>query len=470
MNRPTHSPLPGLLIIGLGASIAPMDFAVNVAFPAITAAFALDVESIRWVVICYVITYASLMLAFGKLGDIVGHRRVFHAGLLTGTLAFAACGLAPTYPWLLAARVLQGVATALVLSCAPALVVAVCGEQRRTWALSRYAMIAALAGILGPIIGGAAIQWLGWAGVFWFRLPVALLALVLLARLRAVPVPADAPRRFDTVSSGLLAGGLALLLLSPSLWSGVTHVELPLAAGFAGIALLVIFALRERRDAEPVLPPSAVRDPVMLAANAASVMVNFVAFAIPLLVPYYLARIGGFSAITMGLLLAMSAVGVFAASTVTPRVVRALGQRRAALLGAALVALAQALIALWPLTPLVAALMVGLLLHGLGVGLFQVSYTDLIVATLPQKNRGIAGSLTMLTRTIGVILAAVILSSAVQALEARHLAAGHAAAEAFHAAFSSVFLYTGLLLSASLLLAAVVPVLWRKAKTRSSRK
>lgn len=466
----TLTPLPGLLIIGVGASIAPMDFAVNVAFPAITAAFALDVQAIRWVVICYVITYASLMLAFGKLGDIVGHRRVFHAGLLTGTLAFAACGLAPTYAWLLVARVLQGIATALVLSCAPALVVAVCGEQRRTWALSRYAMIAALAGILGPIIGGAAIQWLGWAGVFWFRLPVAVLALVLLARLPAVPVVADAPRRFDPVSSALLAGGLALLLLGPGLWSGPTYIALPLAAGVAGIGLLALFALRERRDAEPVLPPSAVRDPAMLAANVTSVLVNLVAFSIPLLAPYYLARIGGFSAITMGLLLAMSTVGVFAASTVTPRVVRALGQRRAALLGAALVALAQGFIALWPMAPSAAVLMTGLLLHGLGVGLFQVSYTDLIVATLPQKNRGIAGSLTMLTRTIGVILAAVILSSAVQALEARHLAAGQAAAEAFHAAFSSVFLYSGLLLAASLLLATVAPALWRHAKTRALRK
>ena len=465
MNSPTRPPLPGLLIIGLGASIAPMDFAVNVAFPAITAAFALDVQSIRWVVICYVITYASLMLAFGKLGDIAGHRRVFHAGLLTGTLAFAACGLAPTYAWLLAARVLQGIATALVLSCAPALVVAVCGEHRRTWALSRYAMIAALAGILGPIIGGAAIQWLGWAGVFWFRLPVTLLALVLLARLPAAPVTEGTPRRFDAVSSVLLAGGLALLLLGPGLWSGATHTELPLAVGVAGIGLLALFALRERRDAEPLLPPSAVRDPDMLAANVASVMVNLVGFAIPLLVPYYLARIGGFSAVTMGLLLAMSTAGVFTASTATPRVVRALGQRRAALLGAALVALAQGVIALWPLAPPVAALVAGLLLHGLGLGLFQVSYTDLIVATLPQKNRGIAGSLTMLTRTIGVIIAAVILSSAVQTLEARHLLAGRAAEEAFHAAFSTVFLYSGLLLAALLMLGSLGLVIWRRDKT-----
>ena len=449
-----------------------MDFAVNVAFPAITAAFELDVQSIRWVVICYVITYASLMLAFGKLGDIVGYCRVFHAGLLTGTLAFAACGLAPTYEWLLAARMLQGIATALVLSCAPALVVAVCGEQRRTWALSRYAMMTALAGILGPIIGGVGILWLGWAGVFWFRLPVTLLALLLLARLPETSVADSTQRRFDYVSAMLLALGLALLLLAPGLWSNATHRLLPLEAGIAGIAgmtLLVIFAMRERRDTEPLLPPAAIRDPAMLAANIFSVMVNFTGFAIPLLVPYYLVRIGGYSAVTMGLLLAMSTAGVLAASTVTPRVVRALGQRRAALLGAALVALAQGVIALWPLTPPLAVLVAGLLLHGLGLGLFQVSYTDLIVATLPQKNRGIAGSITMLTRTIGVIIAAVILSSAVQALEARHLQAGHTATEAFHAAFSSVFQYSGSLLAGFLILAAVGLAIWHRKHTRPSQ-
>ena len=100
MHRTSNHPLFALITIGLGASIAPMDFAVNVAFPAITAAFALEVQAIRWVVICYVITYASLLLAFGKLGDVIGHRAVFRAGLIVGTLSFAACGLAPTYAWL----------------------------------------------------------------------------------------------------------------------------------------------------------------------------------------------------------------------------------------------------------------------------------------------------------------------------------------------------------------------------------
>lgn len=453
MTHPAPGPWRGLLAIGLGAGIAPMDFAVNVAFPAITAAFALDIASMSWLVVSYVLTYASLMLVFGKLGDIVGHRRVFCAGLLTGTLAFVACGLATSYAWLLAGRVLQGISTALLLSCAPAMVVALCGETRRTWALSRYSMMIALAGIVGPVLGGVAMQWLGWAGVFWFRLPVTLLALCLLALLPAVDAR-PATQRFDVVSAMLLAGGLALLLLSPALWNGV-HAVLPFAVGAAGLALLMVFTRRERRDAEPVLPPVVLRDPALLTANIGSVVVNLVGFAIPMIVPYYLARIGGFDAAEMGLLLAASTVGMFAGSMATPRVVQTTGQRRATLLGATLVALGQGAIALWTLTPLlppVIALIAALLLHGVGIGLFQVSYTDLIVATLPSQNRGVAGSLAMLTRTIGVVIASVVLSGALQALEARNLAAGQAADAAFHAAFGTVFLYTALLLAVVLVL------------------
>jgi MFS family permease len=452
----------GLCIVALGASIAPLDFAVNVAFPAITAAFALEVQAIRWVVICYVVTYASLMLAFGKLGDVAGHRRVFRAGLMAAAAAFAACALAPTYAWLLAARVVQGIAIALVLSCAPALVVSFFAETRRTWALSRYAMVTALAGIAGPLIGGASIDWLNWPGVFWFRLPVALLTLLLLRNWPAAAVVDVPPRYLDVVSSMLLSAGLALLLAALALWPDASHGAWPLAAGIVAGLLLMVFARRERRSAEPILPRAALRDPVVMGANFASVMVNFTGFATPLLVPYYLARIGGYGAAAMGVLLAMASLGVLAGSAAAPRFVRALGQHRAAQLGVVLVAAAQLVMAAWPRTPTASVLVAALLLHGLGIGLFQVSYTDWIVAALPRTDRGVAGSLTMLTRTIGVVVAAVVLSAALQAAEARHLAAGRTAVDAFHAAFSMVFWYSGLMLAGLLVLGSALPARWRR--------
>lgn len=431
-----------------------MDFAVNVAFPAITAAFALEVEAIRWVVICYVTIYASLMLAFGKLGDVIGHRAVYRAGLIVGSVAFVACALAPGYAWLLAARALQGIATALVLSCAPALVVAASGDARRTWALSRYTMSAAIAGIVGPLVGGAAIQFMGWAGVFWFRLPVALLALALLVWLPQSSPPSTT-RNLDLVSSVQLAAGLALVLFAPALWLDALHMAWPLATGLLGALLLVLFTRREGRCTEPLLPAAAVRDRAVRLSNLASVLINLVGFTIPLIVPYYLARIGGFNAATMGLLLALATVGMLASSMAAPRIVRAAGQRRTMLLAAALVALAQIMMSFWPMSPAMPVLVPGLMVHGLGIGLFQVAYADHIVASLRAHDRGIAGSLTVLTRVIGVIVAAVLSTSVLQALEARHLAAGLSATSAFHRAFGDIFGGSGLALAGVVALAAL---------------
>ena len=115
------TPWLGFAIVGCGAAIAPLDFAVNMAFPAMTEAFALATPDIRWVALCYVITYGSLMLFCGVLGDLLGHLRVFRWGLVLSALALAACAAAPSYGWLLAGRVLQGIGVALTLSCAPAL-------------------------------------------------------------------------------------------------------------------------------------------------------------------------------------------------------------------------------------------------------------------------------------------------------------------------------------------------------------
>jgi len=136
--------MAGLLVIGLGTSIGPLDSAVNIAFPHITGAFGQPLAMIQWVVICYVLTYASLMLVFGKLGDMFGYRRIFSAGLVLSIGALTLCALAPSFAWLLFFRALQGVGTALVLSCGPALATAGFPEQRRARIVAAYTMMFAV--------------------------------------------------------------------------------------------------------------------------------------------------------------------------------------------------------------------------------------------------------------------------------------------------------------------------------------
>ncbi|MFM7305357.1 MAG: MFS transporter, partial [Alphaproteobacteria bacterium] len=133
---------PGLLvlvIIAIGTLIVPLDTSVNIAFPAITARFDLGRTGIQWVVICYVLTYGSLMLGIGRLGDIFGYLRVFRLGLAWSILAFILCATAENYAWLLAARIMQGIGAALVIGCGPALATSHFTEDLRPRILGFYA-------------------------------------------------------------------------------------------------------------------------------------------------------------------------------------------------------------------------------------------------------------------------------------------------------------------------------------------
>ena len=447
-------PIAGLLVVGLGVSLPTFDLAVNVAFPAITAAFALETRAIRWIVVFYVLTYASLMLAFGRLGDLAGYRRVFGAGLGVSALAFTLCGFAPDYEWLLAARVVQGVGAALVLSCAPALATSLYEESRRTRVLGAYATMAAAAAVAAPLLGGASIALAGWSGVFWFRLPIALAALALLPLL-----PRDARphwRAYDLAGAALLAAGLALLLLAPALPQAGDSGWSALAAASLALALLVTFARRQSAAREPFALLAALRDRQFLLANLGNVAVFLAAFAVPLLAPYYLARIGGYGPFEIGLLLAAAPIGTMAGSTLAAPAARAIGRGRMAFLGGALLALGQFLIGWWTFEPGPAAIVGTLLLHGAGMGLFQVAYADIVLEALPLRERGVAGSLTMLTRTLGILVGVAALSAAQHLLEGARLAAGDPAPDAFLAAFQEVFRYSALLFGGSLVLGGML--------------
>src|SRR5579864_3353155 len=184
-----------LVAVGLGIAVVPLDTSVNIAFPDITGSLALPIAMIQWVIICYVLTNAGPLLAFGRVGDLWGHGRVFRAGLAWSVVAFLLCAAAPRFGYLLFSRFLQGIGAALIISCAPAIVTSLYPEARRSRALGAFTLIYALASATGPLIGGALVARWGWPAVFWFRAPIALASLLFL---RGLPrSPTSAGERFD---------------------------------------------------------------------------------------------------------------------------------------------------------------------------------------------------------------------------------------------------------------------------------
>lgn len=408
-----------LFVIGLGASIAPLDFSVNVAFPAISEAFSLPTRSILWIPFSYVLTYGVLVIGFGALGDRLGHLRVFRAGLVLAIIALTLCALAPTYPWLIAARVLQGIAMALTLSCAPAIVTFLYDETQRTRALSLYGSMTAIASVAAPLIGGIMIAWLDWPGVYWFRVPIAIIALAFLP------------------------------LLTPRLKANSHSREISSAqARPSTLGLLFSTSRQDKR---------------FLWINIVSVVLQLATFAIPLLVPYYLSTVAAWPAERIGIVLGCWASGTLLGSILTS----VLSKRLASNLigyGAAWICISGLIcVMLWSDVPNWSFIFFSMLLQGVGLGLFQVAYADWIVASLPRQARGVAGGITVFTRTIGVVAGAVFWLWVLQLAEPMSDTEALHARQVFMSGFKSVFLYATSLLAACLLFTRLQTDLWRRS-------
>jgi MFS family permease len=420
-----------------------------VALPAITAHFRLPLADVQWLVICYVLVYGSLMLVCGKLGDLFGHRLIFRLGLFLSAIACAACAAAPSWPLFLWARAGQGVGTALALSCTAALATSVYAPAERLKALAGFAMAMSLAAATGPVLGGALVELWGWPAVYWVRVPVALAALALSGFL---PSPRPQARPFDGWGAILVASSMSTLLLS------LVLSQRPAVPGWLALALLLLALLlghgyvrRSRRVAEPILRPGLFADLSFTIPNLMNALANLAGFAILLLTPYYLVNILKLSAAGSGLVLALAYAGSLCGAPLAARVVPRLGRRTTAFAGVALVGIGLLPLAFTTAATPVALVALLLLVEGLGQGLLTVAYTDLVTDTLPQQDRGVAGSLALLTRTLGIVGGASVLT----ALHA------HAAADGFMAGYRFAFLAAGGgLLAALALSAAAWPRAW----------
>ena len=413
-------------MIGLGTATAQLDTSVNIAFPSITRGFDLAIADIQWVVICYVLTYASLLLALGRVGDTVGHAIVFRIGLVWSATALLLVACSPSYGAMLVFRCLQGVGAALVLSCGAALVTSLYGEERRSRALGVYTMMMAFGLMLGPLLGGALTAIWDWPAVFWFRIPIALAALLLLRGLPISP-PHRAGDRFDVVGGIALILGLVTMLLALNRLREFSAVWFALlsAAAFAA------FIVRESRAARPIIAIEILRLPGFALLNLVSVLANLAAFSVWLLVPYFLARVPGYALTESGAILAAAAAGAVLAAPIGGRLVgRYISAERLAIIGAVAIGAGLVLLSAWTEETPTALRVAGLMVQGVGLGLFQLAYSDIVTAALPLRDRGVAGSLVLLTRTLGTVTAASIVLMVFEILQQ-----DHSFLEAFHRTF-----------------------------------
>ncbi|WP_272933148.1 MFS transporter [Actinacidiphila reveromycinica] len=321
-----------LLALCLAQLTAALDSTiVEVALPSMRQALELSPAALQWVVNGYTLSFAGLLLLGGRLADVVGHKRIFLAGLGLFTLAGLAGGLAPDASALVLARVVQGAGAALLSPATMSLLTSAYPEpHRRRRALGAWTAAASSGSALGTVLGGVLTQWLSWHWVLWVNVPIGVICFAIAARVCTAPESAGRGlERLDlsgslTVSLGLAAVVYAVVGTDTTPWRSARTVGV-LASG---ITLLVAFVVIEARSAHPLLPLSLLRIRAVACANGQALLLGAGISTMFYFLSLYLQTVRGLSPLSAGAAFLPGSLGMVAGSTLGTRLFPVVSARR----------------------------------------------------------------------------------------------------------------------------------------------
>ncbi|MFM9367153.1 MFS transporter [Streptomyces sp. Da 82-17] len=392
--RPPVSPLLTLLASLLGFALITLDASVvNVALPAMGEALGGGMAGLQWVVDAYVLAFAALMLSTGAFADRAGAARAYGIGIALFTASSVACGLAPGLGWLIAARVVQGVAAAVILPASLSLVrQAYPDAARRARAVSLWAAGGSVALALGPVAGGALTTAWDWRGIFFVNLPLGAVTLALLARAPRAerrPAPLDVP--------GQAAAVVALTALTFAVIEGGAAGAV---AGAVAVVAGALFLRIEARQPHPVVPLGLFRERTVAVAVAAGIACSIAFYGLIFVFSLFLQQVQGRSALQAGLVfLPMTAV-IVATNVVAGRLASRYGPRLPMLTGQA-IAVPGLLLLLYVDASTPATLLVLLLVPvGVGVALTIPPLTSAVMEAVPAERAGVAAGVLNAARQV----------------------------------------------------------------------
>lgn len=382
---------------------------VNIALPAIQRSLGAGIAELQWVVNGYLLPLGALMLVGGGLGDRIGRRRIFLTGIVVFTLASVACALAPSAGILIAARALQGVGAALLVPQSLALISANFPKDVRGRAIGTWAAASAITTSLGPPIGGFLIDSLSWRVAFWINLPLAAAAIWL--TLRHVPESRDEQARGPVDWLGAVLATLGFGAVTYGL-IGLEAADAGRAAAFAaiaaGIVLLVLFVLAERRAANPLMPLALFASRVFGGANIVTVLLYGALAGALFLLPFDLVVRRGQTAAEAGLAILPFGISIGVMSRFMGGLADAHGPRPFMTVGPLLFAVGAAWLAL-TLPGYWTGVIAPMILLAIGMGVVVSPLTTAVMNAVPTGRSGVASGINnAASRLAGVVAVAII--------------------------------------------------------------
>ncbi|MEV5757010.1 MFS transporter [Streptomyces tendae] len=463
----TYSRWTALVVLCTGALMTILDGnIVTVAMPAVQRDLGFTGPGLAWVVNAYLIPFGGLLLLAGRLGDLVGRKRMFTAGLALFTAASVLCGVATGREVLVAARAVQGVGGAMTMAVVLGMVVALFPEPReRARAIAVFSAVGAAGGALGTFLGGALTEALSWHWIFLINLPIGVAAWAAAVRVLAPDEGAGHGRGVDYPGAALVTGALMLTVYTITGAGGpgaVTTVFLSLAA----LALFVAFGVRQARAARPLLRLRLFRSRLLTGANAVQVLMVATMYGFQFIGALYLQRVLGYGELATGtaFLPAPVLIGVLMLG-LSARTIGRFGAYRVLLAGLALIVAGMALLSRAPVDGgYLTDVLPPMLLLAAGFAAAMPALTGLAMSGAREEDAGLASGLFNTTQVVGGSLGLAALSALAAARTDGLLGRGSAAVTATAEGYQLAFRVAAVVATGALVLAAVV--LRRRAGTR----
>jgi EmrB/QacA subfamily drug resistance transporter len=441
----------GFLMIILDQTI------VNVALPTIQSDLGFSQSSLAWVVNAYLIAFGGLLLLAGRLGDLVGRKRIFMTGLAVFTLASLLCGVAQSQEVLIGARFVQGVGGAMTSAVILGMIVTMFPEPaEQAKAIAVYSFVASAGASIGLLAGGVLTEAISWHWIFFVNLPIGIATAILAGRLLDRDEGIGLARGADVLGallivSALMLGIYAIVAASDHGW-GSTNT---LGFGAVSLGLLVAFVLREARTGSPLIPLRIFRSRIVSAANAVQALMVAGLFGMFFLGALYLQRVLGYDAIEVGLAFLPVALAIGALSLgFSARLIMRFGARATLVPGLVLVVAGLALFQRAPVgADYLTEILPVMLLLGVGGGLAFPSLMTLAMSGATPSESGLASGLVNTTQQVGGALGLAVLATLSTKRTDGLLDDGEATASALTSGYHLAFAIGAILVIAAIALA-----------------
>ena len=386
----------GMIAMSMGIFVVANDFtALSVAIPAIEKTFNVDVTTAQWVINIYTLTFSMTIITGGRLADMFGRRRVFIIGAAIFALFSLSGGLASNIGWLLASRGVMGVGGALMWSSIIGMTYEIVPDNRAGLAGGLIIGVAGMGNAMGPLIGGFLTDSLGWQWVFFVNLPVVIIGVTTMLIVIARDKPTAPGERIDYLGTLLLSGGLFAWLLALDMgvdrgWTNSFILSLFIIGGIVHMA----FITYERRIGENALVPNSIIKNRTFAMSAISILlVTAVFFGALIYLPQFMIKYLEFNAAQAGAGLLPMMLTFALTSFVAGRLYEAIGAKLIVSVGAALLAGGAFLLSVINTNTSYAELIPGMIILGMGVGLYFSSVTTVGVTMIDPKHASLAGAI-----------------------------------------------------------------------------